>query len=181
MKNLFDMLLLEVQANSGQSFAVTGRTDPYKAFNFRVTITGKKVFGKLGFQKVSGLKAKTDVVEYRDGNDSGLAIRESAGLIKFDPITLERGMSEDEDMIEWFELNAKADQSGASNDSQMSCQMKIELLDRDRTVVKTWDVIDCWVAEYESADFDAQSNNIAIEKITVHHHGWNYTNGKAAN
>jgi len=177
--NFLSKFFMKVHANSGQSFAVTGRTDPYKAFNFRVTITGKKNFAKFGFTRVTGLKATTDVVEYRDGNDLSITPRKSAGLVKYDPVTLERGMSEDTDMMDWLQLNARTNGSGASNDSQMLCTVKIELLDRDRAVVKTWELLDAWIADYEIGELDASSSAVLIERMVINYNGMSFINGRA--
>jgi phage tail-like protein len=50
--------------------------------------------------------------------------------------------------------------------------MKIKLKDRQGNVVKIWEVPNAWVSEYKTGEFDAQSNNILIETITVQHEGW---------
>lgn len=158
LRNLF----LTVFADSGQTYANTDRHDPYKNFNFRVTITGKTNFVKAGFSNVTGIKGKTDVVEYRDGNDTQLSPHKSGGLVKYDPITLERGMSEDKDIWNWFIQQIRG------VDGEAKCTMKIELLDRNRTAVKTWELLECWASDYETGDFDAQGNGVAIDRMVVH-------------
>lgn len=172
---IFDKLLMDVFANSGQTFATTERHDPYKNFNFAVTITGKKVFAKSGFQKISGLKIKTDVVEYRDGDDAQLSPHKSAGLVKSDPITFERGMSEDTDIFDWLKLQAQ----GAANDGGFKCTIKIELKDRGRGVVKSWELREAWISDYETGDFDAQGNAVMVEKMIVQHEGLFALNNKS--
>lgn len=174
--NIFDKLILNVFANSGQTFASTERHDPYKNHNFAVTITGKKTFVKSGFQKISGLKIKTDVIEYRDGDDVSLTPHKSAGLVKSDPITFERGMSEDGDMFNWMAQQAQ----GASNDDGHKVTIKIELKERGRGVVKTWELRECWISDYETGDFDAMGNAAMVEKMVVQHEGLKVLNTKSA-
>jgi phage tail-like protein len=173
MKKILSVLFLTVLANSGQTFADTKRHDPYKGFNFRVTISGKKNFAKYGFQKVTGLKVKTDVVEYREGNDTQLNPHESFGLVKYDPITMERGMSEDKDMHDLIQLNVKTDQTGGGNESDAAIDVKIELLDRARNVAKSWTLLEPKIFEYETGDFDAQnSTNVIVDRMVIRHEGW---------
>lgn len=169
--NIFDKLLREylkeakaVTLGTGQKFADTSRYDPYKSFKFEVSISGNMTFAKAGFQKVSGLKAKTDVVEYREGADDN-TVSKSPGLTKYDPIVLERGMSEDTDMWDFFLKAFNAD-------SKYRASMKIVLRDRVGNAVKTWNIVEAWVSEYDTGDFDAMSNNVMLEKITLQHEGF---------
>lgn len=150
---------------TGQTFANTKRHDPYRNFNFRVTITGAKTFAKAGFQKVTGLKVKTDVVEYRDGDDSQLSPHKMAGLVKTDPITLERGQSEDVDIWDWIVQQVR------SNDDGHKCTIVVEVLDRARNGVIKYEYRECWVSDYESGDLDAQGNAILIDRMVIQHEG----------
>lgn len=154
-----------VLADSGTTFASTERHDPYRNFNFRVSIVGKKTFAKAGFNKVTGLKAKTDVIEYRDGDDSQLTPHKTAGLIKTDPVTFERGMSEDLDAWDWMVMSAN------SNDDSHKSTIIVELLDRGRNGVIKWELKECWISDYETGDFDALGNGLMIEKMVVQHEG----------
>ena len=67
------------------------RFDPYKNFKFRVKWDGRYV---AGVSKVSALKRSTEVVEHREGGDPSTS-RKSPGRTKFEPITLERGVTHD--------------------------------------------------------------------------------------
>jgi phage tail-like protein len=164
-------LFLNVFADSGQKFGSTQRHDPYRDFNFKVTISGKKAFAKAGFQKVTGLKVKTDVIEYRDGADKQLTPHKLAGLVKFDPVTFERGMSEDNDMIDWMYQQSKA------NDDGHKVTITISVLDRNGKVAKTWQLLEAWIADYETGDWDAQGSGISLDRMVIQHEGIKF-NGK---
>lgn len=154
------------------TFANSARHDPYKEFNFEVVITGALNFGKFGFNKVTGLKAKLDVVEYREGGDN-ITTHKSAGQVSFDAITLERGMSEDVDMWNWITKAFSATSlAGATVEPAYKGLMTIKLKDRDGSVVKTWDVLECWISDYETGDFNAQGNGVMIERMVVQHEGF---------
>lgn len=164
---------MNVFANSGQTFASTERQDPYKNFNYSVTIVGRKNFAKAGFNKITGLKFKTDVVEYRDGDDVQLSLSKSAGLVKTDPVTFERGMSEDMDIADWMSKVA------GSNDEGVKSTIIIELKDRARNGGKKWELRNCWISDYETGDFDAQGNAVMLERMVIQHEGIKVLKGDA--
>ena len=76
--------------------------DPFRAFKFVVTINGggRNVGASLGFQKVTGLKEASDVVEYREGN-MPIHKRKLPGLTNYDPITLSRGATHNDEILTW--------------------------------------------------------------------------------
>ena len=69
------------------------RFDPYKSFKFRVKWDGRYV---AGISKVSALRRTTEVVEHREGGDPS-STRKSPGQTKYEAITLERGVTHDEE------------------------------------------------------------------------------------
>src|SRR2546426_3365622 len=73
------------------------RFDPYKNFKFRVKWDGRYV---AGVSKISALKRVTEVVEHREGGDPS-ASRKSPGRTRYEPITLERGVTHDAEFEKW--------------------------------------------------------------------------------
>ena len=67
----------------------TERFDPYKNFKFRIKWDGRYV---AGISKISALKRSTELVNHREGGDPSTD-RISPGRTKFEPITLERGVT----------------------------------------------------------------------------------------
>ena len=76
------------------------RFDPYKNFKFRVKWDGKYV---AGISRISELRRSTEVVEHREGGDPSQA-RKSPGRTTYDPITLERGVTQDTAFEAWANL-----------------------------------------------------------------------------
>lgn len=169
--NVLNKLFRVAHAEQGSGLTFpnqSSRFDPYKSFRYSVQIKAgaSSTFAKAGFQKVTGLKMKVDTIEYREGGDS-LTVIKTPGLVKFDPITLERGMSADSDMWNW------AVDSIRMKDGSARGSMIVSLFDRDgTTVVKKWNVFSCWVSEYETGDFDAMGNNVMVDRIVVQHEGF---------
>lgn len=172
---MFNLRKVYASHGSGQTFTGdSSRYDPYKAYKFLMHVTGNMTFAKAGFQKISGLKMKTEVTEYREGGDDVTKIK-TPGLVSFDPITCERGMSDDLDMFKWASKSYRPNDSSSSNDSDCRAQISITLQDRDGTSKKKWDILSGWVSDYETGDFDATSSNVMVEKMTIQHEGWKHT------
>ena len=73
------------------------RFDPYKNFKFRIKWDGKYV---AGVSKIGALKRTTEAVEHREGGDPS-TVRKSPGQKKYEPITLERGVTHDPEFEKW--------------------------------------------------------------------------------
>lgn len=172
---MFKLRQVYASHGSGQTFTSEAtRYDPYKSFRFLVAITGKMNFAKCGFQKVTGLKMKTDVIEYREGGDDVTKIK-TPGLVSFEPITCERGMSDDTDMFDWATKSYLPNDASSRNDADCRAQIGITLQDRDGVAKRRWDILSGWVSEYDTGDFDATGSHIMVEKMTIQHEGWKHS------
>jgi phage tail-like protein len=150
----------------------TDRYDPYKNFKFRVKWDGNYV---AGVSKVGGLSRKTEVVKHREGGDPSSS-RSSPGQTSYDPITLERGVTHDEDFEQW--ANKVWSLAGGSGEQQVSLKdfrkdIIIELYNEAGQKVIAYNVYRCWVSEYTAMpELDASANAVAIQSITLENEGW---------
>ena len=143
-----------------------GRVDPYKNFNFRVEWDGRTV---AGVSKVSALKRSTDVIQYREGSDPN-STHKFAGRTKYEPITLERGITKDRAFEEWANLVSRL---GGPPNLNFRKDVTILLMDEADNVVLRYHVFRCWVSEYQALpDLDAGGDAVAIESITLENEGW---------
>jgi phage tail-like protein len=147
------------------------RFDPYKNFKFRLKWDGKYV---AGVSKVSGLKRTTEVVEHREGGDPSTS-RKSTGLTQFEPITLERGLTQDTAFENWSNLVWKLG-AGLGSESQLKEFRKdlvLELYNEAGQLVMAYKIYRCWPSEYQALpDLDANASGVAIESITLENEGW---------
>ncbi|MDX1437191.1 MAG: phage tail protein [Anaerolineales bacterium] len=147
----------------------THRFDPYKNFKFRIKWDGKYV---AGVSKISPLKRTTEVVTHREGGSPSTS-RISPGLTKFEPITLERGLTHDSEFEDWANLVYSM-----GGDSEISLKnfrkdIIIELFNEAGQLVKAYRVYRCWVSEYQALpEMDANTNATAIELIVLQNEGW---------
>ncbi len=148
-----------------------GRFDPYKNFKFRVKWDGRYV---AGVSKVSALKRTTEVVEHREGGDLSFA-RKSPGQTKFEPITLERGVTHDREFELWA---AKVWQYGRDLGAERSLKdfrkdIIIELYNEAGQLALAFKVYRAWVSEVTLlGELDANANAVAIQSIVLQNEGW---------
>ena len=147
------------------------RFDPYKNFKFRVKWDGKYV---AGISKVGALKRTTEVVEHREGGDPSM-VRKSPGQSKYEPITLERGVTHDVEFEQWAN---KVWNYGSGLGSEVSLKdfrkdMIIEVMNEAGQVAIAYKVFRCWVSEYQAIpELDASANAVAIQTLTLQNEGW---------
>lgn len=147
----------------------THRFDPYKNFKFRVKWDGKVV---AGVSKVSALKQSTEPVTHREGGDPS-TVRVSPSTWKFEPITLERGVTHAPEFEEWAKLIYNTDGDAAISLKNFRKDIIIELLNEQGMVAKAYKVFRCWVSEYQALpELDANGNGTAIEMIVLQNEGW---------
>lgn len=153
-----------------QQFSVnSNRIDPYKNFKFLVKFDGNVV---AGVSKVSALKRSTEVVSHREGNDLSTP-RLSPASSKFDPITLERGLSFAPEFEAWA-----MKVYGPGGDAVVSLKdfrkrVTIEMLNLQGKTVRAYTLSRCWVSEYTAMpELDANGNGIAFETIVVQNEGF---------
>ena len=144
------------------------RFDPYKNFKFLIQLDGKVV---AGVSKISALKRSTTPVMHRDGKDSSRS-RLSPSTWRFEPITLERGVTHDSEFENWANLSYNVADASMSLKNYRK-DIIIKLLNEQGIVVKTFKVFRCWVSEYQVLpELDANGDAVAIESIVLQNEGW---------
>lgn len=147
----------------------THRFDPYKNHKFRVKWDGRYV---AGVSKMSPLKRTMEPISHREGGDPSAA-RLSPSVVKFEPITLERGVTHDDGFEAWANLVYNVNGDAAMSLKEFRKDIYIELLNEQGQVAKAWKVYRCWVSEYTSLpEMDANGNAVAIESIVIQNEGW---------
>ena len=147
------------------------RFDPYKNFKFRVKWDGKYV---AGVSQVSPLIRRTEVIEHREGGDPSTT-RKSPGRTKYEPITLERGVTHDIAFEQWAN---KVWNLGAGLGSEVSLKdfrkdIILELYNEAGQLVLAYKIFRCWVSEFQALpDLDANAAAVAIQYIKLENEGW---------
>jgi phage tail-like protein len=147
------------------------RFDPYKNFKFRIKWDGRYV---AGVSKVSALKRSTEVVEHREGGDPSTS-RKSPGRTKYEPITLERGVTHDTEFEKWAN---KVWNFGSGLGAEVSLRVFrkdviIEVYIEAGQLVIAYMAFRTWVSEFQALpDLDANANAVAIQTLKLENEGW---------
>lgn len=153
---------------------VTSWQDPYRNYKFEVECDG---FARAGFSKISGFSETTEDIEYREGGENETP-HHLPGQTKFGDITMERGISRDEDFIAWRQLVFdvfKTNGNQPPNDDFRK-EITVYLKDKEGMRVKMWKIKRAWPKEFKVGDLDANANDVEIETIVFANEGWEVTN-----
>jgi phage tail-like protein len=145
----------------------TQRFDPYKNMKFRVKWDGRYV---AGVSKVSALKKSTEPVTHREGGDPSTS-RVSPSLWKFEPVTLERGVTHDPAFESWANLiHSLASPMSLKNFRK---DVTVDVFNEAGQKAISYHLFRCWVSEYTALpQLDAASAAVAIESIKLELEGW---------
>jgi phage tail-like protein len=131
------------------------RTDPYSNSRFLVEIDG---IVQAGFTEASGFGSTVEVVEYREGGDAA-TVRKLPGRVTYPDITLRWGLTDSRELYDWHvsAINGRIERKNGS----------IILLDSTGQEKVRWNFFGAWPSRWDGADFNARSNDAAIETLTV--------------
>ena len=170
--------------------------DPMRSFKFHVTIMGQNTSQgmEIGFQKVSGLKESSDVVEYREGNMM-VHKRKLPGLTNYEPITLARGAAPGvvaRELFDWRALTARFNDGDGEvatlsslGDGVIASEnpgggagfrriVQIEVFDKGEpndTARRVWQVQKSWPSELSVSDLNAEASEVLIDTLVLQHEG----------
>jgi phage tail-like protein len=147
------------------------RFDPYKSYRFLVYF-GTSASPVAGVSKVSELKRSSEAVEYKSGGDP--IIRKGLGRTKYEPVTLERGVTHDPEFEAWANYAQVLDHGAASQSVvNLRKDIRIELLNEAGQPVIRYFVYRAWPSSFTALpSLDAGSNAIAIETMVLENEGW---------
>jgi phage tail-like protein len=133
----------------------------FGAYHFLLEIQGiindnKVIVG--GFKSVSGMDSETEIVEFKQGNDT--VVRKKPGRTTYANIVLERGYTATDDLWQWRKNieDGKVDRRSGS----------VIILDQDGvTEVARYNFYEAFPCKWNVPDMDSDSSAMAIEKIEL--------------
>lgn len=179
--------------------------DPIEKFRFRVTVialdlsvTGALdtlaglsgggtffkerlgIVSRAGFSEVTLPKANVGEIAYRENIDAARSIK-VPGLVKYDPITLSRGVTSSRDLYDWYRLvNDELTLLSVANELTRDVRFSptqsdnfrkdviIEVLDREGEPIKAWYLFNAWPTVYVPGnDLNATSEEKLVESLTL--------------
>jgi phage tail-like protein len=152
----------------------TKRRDPFKNFRFRVKFSDTPDY-ILGVSKVTGFKRTTEVVKHRAGGDPATSTK-LPGRTEYDPITLERGVTNDKVFEQWANRVWSFRNSGGGLETSLKDfrrDITVDVFNEAGQKVQSYQVYNCWVSEWQPvSDLDANANAVAIQHIRLETEGW---------
>jgi len=139
------------------------RDRPYAQFNFLVNLGGEgsdPLKPDAGFQEISALAMEIGVAEYRYGNHKLNSVLKVPGLNKGTDATFKRGIMASDAIYKWFDQ--------IRNGTNVVRTVRVELRNEENTeTVQTWALQGARVIKYSMGPFNAKSNEIAMEELTI--------------
>lgn len=146
------------------------RFDPYRTFKFQVVINGTPV---AGLRKMTALKRTTESVPWRTAGDPTHE-RKLPGATKYEPVTLEQGLTHDTVFEQWANLVNSIQGDAAMSLRNFRKDLVINVLNLQGKVALSYKLYRAWVSEFQALpDLDAgTTNTVGIQSIKLEHEGW---------
>jgi phage tail-like protein len=118
------------------------------------------------FKKCSGIESETEIIEHKEATEKGrMIIRKVPGAMKWGDITLDRRIDTSRELWEWRKEVIEGDVDKARRHGS------IVAYDSKDNEVARWDFDFGWPSKWKGADFDASTNEVATESVTITHEG----------
>ena len=137
--------------------AETGRrVDPYSVFRFLVEIGGVS-YGM--FRECSGFSSEIAITENPQGGVP--EIQKLPGRVKYTNIVLKYGVTDSHELYDWHRA--------ATQGNIQRRNGSIVLLDSRGQEKVRWNFYQGWPSKWDGPDFNATSDDIAIETLEIAH------------
>ncbi len=145
---------------SGRDDALT--EDPLLGFNFMLEVGDLKGY----FTECSGVGSEHEIVEQKVVDANGHeVVRKIPGRLKWQDISLKRGITSDMQIWQWRDIVVKGDMKSARKPAT------ITMLDRNYSPVAVWHFTNAWPSKVTGPSFKADDNSFGIEEVSIVHEG----------
>lgn len=128
---------------------------------------------KIGFQKVNGLNANLNVVEYHEGRTNypmKLAGKANFGEVTMEkgviPYVADKGIEETENVLDFLQYFAMQE--------TLRMDVYVHIMGRNGKTRATYILKDALITKWEAPDLDASSDEVSIEKIAINYDYFEY-------
>ena len=143
--------------------ATARRVDPYITCYFKVEIKGIQ---EAFFRECSGLEGEIEVLSYEEGgvNDHPHKL---PGRAKSPNVVLKRGMTDSNDLWQWFSDVTK----GVTKGKIERRTVEIVLCDAKGSEVRRWTFYGAYPIKWTGPSLNSTENAVAIETLELAHEG----------
>jgi phage tail-like protein len=122
---------------------------------------------KGAFRECSGIGSENEIVEYKASGPKGeYVMKHVMGRMKWNPITLKRGITDAMDLWKWRQQV----EEGKIDDARKNGS--IVMFSQDGKEVARWDFVNAWPSKLSGPTANAGANEPAIEELTITHEGY---------
>jgi phage tail-like protein len=119
------------------------------------------------FKECTGLGSESEVVEYKASGPAGeYVIKKVPGRMKWNNITLKRGITDAMDMWKW----RKVVEEGKIDDARKNGS--IVMMNQKGQEMARWNFIAAWPSKLSGPTANAGNNEVAIEELEITHEGY---------
>lgn len=141
--------------------------DPLVSAWFGVEFQGQIVGA---FRECTGLGSENEVVEYKASGEKGkYVIKKVPGRLKWNNITLKRGITDAMDMWKWRRLVEQGNMSEARKNGA------ITMHNQQGDEIARWEFHFAWPSKLTGPSANAANNEVAIEELEITHEGYERT------
>lgn len=137
--------------------------DPVVGFWFALEIGG---ITEATFREASGFGSETQVIEFIEQGAKGAPIiRKVPGNLKWQNITLKRGLTSNTELWDWRQkvIAGQIDEARTNG--------SVVAYDALGTEITRFNFVAGWPCKWTSAGLNAQDNSVTIEEIEIAHEG----------
>ena len=132
---------------------------------FKMVIGGAEAAGF--FKEATGFDSESEVTEIKRSLPNGRTdVIKAMGNTKWGDIELKRGVDQDKTLWNWRKLII----DGKLKEARKDCT--VTMMDYELKPVVTYSIINAWPKKYTGVGLKADSNEVAVEGITLCHEGF---------
>jgi phage tail-like protein len=119
------------------------------------------------FRECTGLGSENQIVEYKASGPKGeYVIKKVPGRMKWNDITLKRGITDAMDMWKWRKQIETGQVDGARKNGS------ITMYDQKGSALARWNFLNAWPSKLTGPSANANNNEVAIEELVITHEGY---------
>jgi phage tail-like protein len=136
--------------------------DPLINFQFRLELNGMTGY----FTEVTGILSESPVATHKVVNEAAKeAVIHVQGRVDGDQMTFKRGLTTNVEFWAWRDLVVQGQTQEARVDGS------VVMFNRGYEEVRRWNFINAWPSKISGPTIAADSNDLAIEELTIVHEG----------
>jgi phage tail-like protein len=119
------------------------------------------------FREATGLGSENEVVEYKASGPKGeQVIKKVPGRLKWNNITLKRGITDSMDMWKWRKLVEEGKMEEARKNGT------ITMFNQKGEAIARWNFVNAWPSKLTGPSANAANNEVAVEEMEITHEGY---------